>query len=191
MITEPKASNNANTKAGIWDEFGPVPCTFLWSAQEEITEIRSDSSVKTEFNESELEGFWIRGQLRHPSTAKVALAFLIPFTSTYHSDTAWPSLLITETLTGSDFQSKLCRLIEEIPFQILQMIFIHCSKICDRILHITGSCRKLRVGHSSRSKAWTSFARSDAGIMGSNPIQGMDVWCVYAFILCLCCPVFR
>jgi hypothetical protein len=24
-----------------------------------------------------------------------------------------------------------------------------------------------------------------------NPTQGTDVWCVYAFILCLCCPVFR
>jgi hypothetical protein len=35
------------------------------------------------------------------------------------------------------------------------------------------------------------FARSDAGIVGSNPTQDMDVWCVYAFILCLCCPVFR
>jgi hypothetical protein len=25
----------------------------------------------------------------------------------------------------------------------------------------------------------------------SNPTQGMDVCGVYAFILCLCCPVFR
>jgi hypothetical protein len=33
--------------------------------------------------------------------------------------------------------------------------------------------------------------RSDAAIVGSNPTQGMDVWCVYAFILCLCCPEFR
>jgi hypothetical protein len=24
-----------------------------------------------------------------------------------------------------------------------------------------------------------------------NPAQGVDVWCVYAFILCLCCPMFR
>jgi hypothetical protein len=31
------------------------------------------------------------------------------------------------------------------------------------------------------------FSRSKAGIMGSNPTQGMDVWCVYAFILCVCC----
>jgi hypothetical protein len=42
-----------------------------------------------------------------------------------------------------------------------------------------------------RSKTWTVFACSDAGILGSNPTQGMDVWCVYAFILCFCCPVFR
>jgi hypothetical protein len=41
------------------------------------------------------------------------------------------------------------------------------------------------------SRACTVFVRSEAGIMGSNPTQGMDVWCVYAFILCLCCPVFR
>jgi hypothetical protein len=40
-----------------------------------------------------------------------------------------------------------------------------------------------------RSKAWTVFARSNAGIMGSNPIQGMDVClCVYSV---LCCPVCR
>jgi hypothetical protein len=35
------------------------------------------------------------------------------------------------------------------------------------------------------------FARSDAVIVGSNPTQDMDDWCVYAFSLCLCCPMFR
>jgi hypothetical protein len=44
---------------------------------------------------------------------------------------------------------------------------------------------------AARYEAWTVFGRSDAGIVGSNPIQGVDVWCVYAFILRLCCPVFR
>jgi hypothetical protein len=44
---------------------------------------------------------------------------------------------------------------------------------------------------AARSKAWTVFARSEAGIVGSNPTQGMDVLCVYAFIPCLCRPVFR
>jgi hypothetical protein len=42
-----------------------------------------------------------------------------------------------------------------------------------------------------RSEAWTVFARSEAGIVGSNPTQGMDVWYVYVFILCLCFPVFK
>jgi hypothetical protein len=44
---------------------------------------------------------------------------------------------------------------------------------------------------AERSKACTVFARSEAGIVVSNPTQGMDVWYVYVFILCLCCPVFR
>jgi hypothetical protein len=35
------------------------------------------------------------------------------------------------------------------------------------------------AGHDSRA------------VFGSNPIQGMDVWYVYVFILCLCSPVFR
>jgi hypothetical protein len=40
-------------------------------------------------------------------------------------------------------------------------------------------------------KACTVFARLEAGIVVLNHTQGMDVWCVYVFILCLCCPVFR
>jgi hypothetical protein len=38
---------------------------------------------------------------------------------------------------------------------------------------------------AERSKAYTVFARWEAGIMGSNPTQGMDVWC-----LCVCVCVF-
>jgi hypothetical protein len=37
---------------------------------------------------------------------------------------------------------------------------------------------------AAQSKARTVFARSDAVFVGSNPTRGMDVWCVYAFILC-------
>jgi hypothetical protein len=44
---------------------------------------------------------------------------------------------------------------------------------------------------AERSKACTVFARSEVGIVGSNPTQDMDVLCVYVFILCLCCPLFR
>jgi hypothetical protein len=43
---------------------------------------------------------------------------------------------------------------------------------------------------AGRSKACTVFARLEAGIVGSSPAQGMAVWYVYAFILCLCSPVF-
>jgi hypothetical protein len=40
---------------------------------------------------------------------------------------------------------------------------------------------------AARSKAWTVFARSNTGIVGSNPIRVMG--CLPEFILWLCCPV--
>jgi hypothetical protein len=49
----------------------------------------------------------------------------------------------------------------------------------------------LSVTVADRSKAFTVFVRSEAGIVGSNPTKGMDVLCVYVFILCLCFPAFR
>jgi hypothetical protein len=41
----------------------------------------------------------------------------------------------------------------------------------------------LPVTVAERSKACTVFAPSEAGIMGSNPTQDMDVWYVYVFVL--------
>jgi hypothetical protein len=35
------------------------------------------------------------------------------------------------------------------------------------------------------TRACTVFVRSEAVTVGSNPTQGMDVWCVYAFF-CVC-----
>jgi hypothetical protein len=44
------------------------------------------------------------------------------------------------------------------------------------------------ISMAARSKAWTVFARSNAGIVGSNPTLGVDVcmrlFCVYV-ILCV------
>jgi hypothetical protein len=49
----------------------------------------------------------------------------------------------------------------------------------------------LPVTVAERSKACTVFASSEAGIVGSNSTQSMDVCYVYVFILCLCFAVFR
>jgi hypothetical protein len=38
---------------------------------------------------------------------------------------------------------------------------------------------------SERSEEYTVFTRSQTGIVGSNPTQGIDIWCVCAF-LCVC-----
>jgi hypothetical protein len=43
---------------------------------------------------------------------------------------------------------------------------------------------------AARSKAWTVFDGSDAVTVGSNPTQGMDIWCVcvcvYKCLFCVC-----
>jgi hypothetical protein len=41
---------------------------------------------------------------------------------------------------------------------------------------------------AERSKACTVFARSEVGIVGSKPTQGMDVWCLRVFF-CVCVQV--
>jgi hypothetical protein len=40
---------------------------------------------------------------------------------------------------------------------------------------------------AARSKAWTVFASSNAGIVGSNPTQGMNdrIVCVYYVVFCV------
>jgi hypothetical protein len=43
---------------------------------------------------------------------------------------------------------------------------------------------------TERSEAWTFFARSDAGIVGSNPTEGMDV-CLRLFCICVQVAVLR
>jgi hypothetical protein len=45
---------------------------------------------------------------------------------------------------------------------------------------------RMPVTVAERSKARPVFARSEAGIVGLNTTQGIDVWYVYVFILCLC-----
>jgi hypothetical protein len=74
---------------------------------------------------------------------------------------------------------------------ILHSIKENGEKFAIKIITIYIFHLKLRpVTVTERSEASTVFARSEAGIVGSNPTKGMDVWCVYLFIMCLCCPVF-
>jgi hypothetical protein len=40
---------------------------------------------------------------------------------------------------------------------------------------------------ATKSKAWTLFARLNAGIVGSDPTQSMDVWCV---CVCVCVCIY-
>jgi hypothetical protein len=49
---------------------------------------------------------------------------------------------------------------------------------------VTGIALPLPVTVAARSKAWTVFARSNAGILDSNTTQWMDV-CVFLFCVCV------
>jgi hypothetical protein len=66
------------------------------------------------------------------------------------------------------------------------MLFRELFALCSK-----NHTKRTMVTVAARSKARTVFARSAVAIVGSNATQGMDVLCAYAFILCLCCPVFR
>jgi hypothetical protein len=51
-------------------------------------------------------------------------------------------------------------------------------------LRITGLDNRMPITVAARSKAWTVFDHSNAGIVGSNPTQGMDV-CMRLFCICV------
>jgi hypothetical protein len=57
--------------------------------------------------------------------------------------------------------------------------------------YYVGRLQEKPVTVAEWSKACIVFARSEAGIVDSNPTQCMNVYYVYLFILCLRCPVFR
>jgi hypothetical protein len=84
----------------------------------------------------------------------------------------------------------------------MKLCIVGNSKYCQVILmsrnlfnfkatNLTLTYIRVPVTVADWSKINNVFARSEAGTVGSNPTQGMDVWYVYVFILSLCCPAFR
>jgi hypothetical protein len=55
---------------------------------------------------------------------------------------------------------------------------------CDRTLKIVFRTGRVPITEAARYNAWTVFAGSNAGIVGSDPTQGMDV-CVRLFCVCV------
>jgi hypothetical protein len=62
--------------------------------------------------------------------------------------------------------------------QILSVTYLEDIDIDGRLTLI-----RLPITVAELSKAWTTFARLNAGLVGSNPTQGMDV-CVRLFCVC-------
>jgi hypothetical protein len=70
-----------------------------------------------------------------------------------------------------------------LPWVKIVVIFAHVQGMFYFVMLIQG---KIPITVTEQSKAWIVFARSNAGMVGSNPNQGMDVCivCVYSvFVL--------
>jgi hypothetical protein len=65
---------------------------------------------------------------------------------------------------------------------IILLIYLH-HKLLELISDMENTFVPVTVAEGS--KAWTVFARSKAGIVSSNPTQGMDVWCMCLFCVCV------
>jgi hypothetical protein len=66
--------------------------------------------------------------------------------------------------------------------QIRRKLFynsIHCN-------NIIGYIREMLITVAAKCNAWTVFAHSNTGIVGSNPTRGMDI-CALLFCLCAVC----
>jgi hypothetical protein len=50
------------------------------------------------------------------------------------------------------------------------------------ILKLNNFMTQSSVTVTERSKAYIVFALSEAGIVGSNPTQGMDLWCLCVYV---------
>jgi hypothetical protein len=67
----------------------------------------------------------------------------------------------------------------------LRILHCHLNKTawCSCDIYVVAIFPILPITVAVRSKAWTAFARTKAGIVGSDPTQGMDV---YVRLFCVC-----
>jgi hypothetical protein len=80
------------------------------------------------------------------------------------------------------------RLCQDVPYRYVIQTAI--TSTCNTIRHSHDNCNKRLsiwpITVAVRCKARNAFARSNTGIVGSDPTRDMDV---SEFIFCLCCPV--
>jgi hypothetical protein len=68
-------------------------------------------------------------------------------------------------------------------FQKIQLFTKNINYYKSKIIFPLSELKCYPITVAARSEAWTVFVRSNAGIVGSNSVQGMDV-CVRLFCVC-------
>jgi hypothetical protein len=90
-------------------------------------------------------------------------------------------------------RSYRCKAVRKISFPLAGSPLLRCrlakcgSQWQERVhrIHISGKVKvKLPLTVAARPKAWTVFARSNTGVVDSNPTRGMDV-CMHLFCVCV------
>jgi hypothetical protein len=66
----------------------------------------------------------------------------------------------------------------------LTILVLERAKTDKDVSKVTKSKNQMPITVAARSKAWTGFAHSNTGFVGSNPTWGMDV-CVRLFCVCV------
>jgi hypothetical protein len=147
-------------------------------------------------------------QLNQPGI--LALVLFLDFYIRFEASLRWPEILLSSDIWRRIILLMFADMVEEVKLGTVLLAFIVWG--LDYILHTVSGRVCAYFWHKSnwqesdlrnnlrlyamtwlitvagRSKAWTVFARSNAGIVGSNPTQGMDV-CVRLFSVC--CPASR
>ncbi|XP_060845984.1 zinc finger BED domain-containing protein 5-like [Rhopalosiphum padi] len=80
-----------------------IPKTLTNNEKESLIELSCDESLKIEFTKLELGVFWIKIKNEYPLLSKIALLFLLPFTTTYLCETGFSSMIEVK----NKFRNKL------------------------------------------------------------------------------------
>jgi hypothetical protein len=130
-------------------------------------------------------GTWLHGIVLNKLSTETTL--FLSFMQVYYKDRWLLCNLIWNMIFGNKLWSdKVNGFVIMISYNF-KLFSISAMNVCmGRCVY--GACYinvsvlgKGPIRMAARSKSWTVFARSNAGIVGSNPTQGMDVWvCVYS-----------
>ncbi|XP_068243831.1 protein FAM200C-like [Palaemon carinicauda] len=176
----------------------PFQCEFANVAeeiQEEFLELKFNSTAKDEFNDFDLETFWIKYHSVYPLISHQALRVLTMFGSTYLCETAFSTLTAIKTKYRNrlDVEDDLLEITDENILQNAASIVTSSSKFARCTSCLAGQCqiyhietkRLLTMEYMAQAKKGESHLKLSSRIAaemedfmdGHDPLEGIkDPW---------------